>query len=116
VTSDFFEIGDNVKIVRSELTANLGHADRSGVFYGFTTPSVTGVAVVGEMTDDLAFVVGFDDDTEVWFSPDLVELVDHAPGIRSTVGDQEFVKGDDGDWVPLKTDKGTRRRRWFGRA
>src|SRR4051812_19035614 len=43
--SDLFEIGDNVRIVRSELTEALGQADRGGVFYGFTTPSITGVEV-----------------------------------------------------------------------
>jgi hypothetical protein len=118
VTSDFFEIGDNVRIVGSEPMSALGYADRVGVFYGFTSPSVTGVEVVGEITEDVAFAVDFGDGTEtVWFSPHLVELVDQAPGITATVGDQEFVKGDDGRWVPVEPDgERTRRRRWYRRA
>lgn len=109
--------GDNVKIVRSALTSALGYADKTGVCHGFTTPPVTGVEVVGDLdTADIAFAVHFGDDgmDEVWFSPDLVEIVDHAPGIRATVGNGEFVKADDGSWLSIPPGgKRTRLRKWF---
>jgi hypothetical protein len=37
--------------------------------------------------------------TAAWFAPELVVIVDHAVGSQATVGDQEFVKTEDGSWV-----------------
>jgi hypothetical protein len=120
MAADDISIGDNVRIVRSELTAALGHADEVGVCHGFATPSVTGVEVIGDSSDDMALAVHFGDDgmDEVWFAPDLVQFVDHAAGSRATVGDQEFVRADDGSWVPVgeRSRQQGPRRRWFRRT
>ena len=114
--SNQFLIGDNVRVLRSDITEALGLAGRVGVCHGFTTPSATGVEVVGGATEDIAFALHFEDDgmDEVWFSPALLEFADHAPGLRATVGDQEFVKAEDGSWVPVEGSP-TRTRRWFRR-
>lgn len=118
MTSETITLGDNVRIVRSPETSQLGLADRVGVCHGFTTPSVTGVEVVGDLTVDLAYAVHFQDDghDETWFSPDLVELVDHAAGTKATVGDRQFVKADDGTWVPWPPRATPRRRGWLRRG
>ena len=94
--------GDKVRIVSSDSTMASGHADLIGVCFGMTTPSVTGVGVVGGAPDDIALNVHFDDDTvqDAWFTPELVAIVDHAEGSRATVGDLAFVKTQGGDWVP----------------
>ena len=91
---------DNVRIVQTPDTERLGYAGKLGVCRGFTTPSVTGVEVVGEADDDFALAVRFDDlDSEVWFSVDLVDLVDHAPGTTISVGDSySAVRRADGSW------------------
>jgi hypothetical protein len=109
--------GDNVRIVRSDATTASGHADLSGVCYGLTTPSVTGVEVIGNAPDDAALNVHFDDEgiEDAWFSPELVQLIDHAAGSRATVGGREFVKGSDGRWTDVTPGK-TSRRKWFRRA
>jgi hypothetical protein len=108
--------GDSVRIVDTEATRGSGHARRSGVCYGITTPSVTGVDVVGP-EDDVALNVHFEDDVveDAWFGPSLVELVDHAAGTVATVGDHKFVKTAEGDWIeqPPSTGRG---RRWFRRT
>ena len=49
------DLGDIVDIVSSPETVAAGFAGRRGTCYGFTTPSVTGVEVVGSSDDDLAF-------------------------------------------------------------
>jgi len=97
--------GDRVRIVSAPVTKASGHADRVGLVYGWTTPSVTGVEVIGASDDDFAYNVGFDEPgTDVWFAPHLVELVDHPPGLEVTIGDRRLVRGDDGVWH--------RRRKW----
>ena len=92
--------GDNVRMVPSEETTASGHAGRIGPCWGFTTPSVTGVAVVGGAPDDIALNVHFEDEAigDAWFRPDLVQFVDHAPGARIKVGDSELVRDADGEW------------------
>jgi hypothetical protein len=71
-----------------------------GTFYGFTTPSVTGIAFVGASPTNLAYNVGFDGDQDAWFAPELIELVDHAPGSEMTIGGRRFVRSADGEWHP----------------
>lgn len=108
--------GDNVRIMVSDSTTESGHADRIGVCYGMTTPSVTGVEVVGGAPNDVALNVHFDEEVpDAWFAPELVVLVDHAVGSRATVGDQAFVKTDGGDWVPQPPASASSRQKWFGR-
>lgn len=93
------ELGDTVLIVESPDTIAGGYAGRSGTCYGFTTPSVTGVDVVGEPVDDHAFNVGFDDGTSAWFQPSLVAVVDVNAGQVAVVGDKRFVRAPNGDWM-----------------
>ena len=60
------------RIVSTPETSARGCAGRIGVCKGVTTPSYSGVEVIGEATNDRALSVRFDDtDEEVWFSPDL---------------------------------------------
>jgi hypothetical protein len=67
---------DIVEIVSSRETIAAGYAGKTGTCYGFTTPSVTGVQVIGDEGDDRALNVGFDDGTFAWFHPSLVGFVD----------------------------------------
>jgi hypothetical protein len=108
--------GDNVRIVASDSTSASGHADLIGVCYGMTTPSVTGVEVVGGAIDDVALNVHFTDQEvkDAWFGPELVTVIDHAVGSRATVGDQAFVKTEGGDWVPEPPAPRRRRPKWSG--
>lgn len=91
---------DNVRIVSTDETDSRGYAGRSGVCYGFTTPSVTNVDVVGGNEDDFAFNVHFEEEDveDAWFAPDLVELVDHGAGTTISIGDKSFVRRADGEW------------------
>ena len=93
--------GDNIRIRSTPLTRQLGYADRNGSIYGETTPSLTGVEVVGDTAHDFALNVVFDDGEPkggLWFAAELVELVDHAPGMEIRVGDTHLVRRADGEW------------------
>ena len=71
--------GDKVRIRSSVETESRGVAGLSGQVYGQTTPSVTGVDVIGELASDYAINVYFEDRQEsFWFAPSLVEFIDHA--------------------------------------
>jgi hypothetical protein len=75
-------IGDLVHIRTTPDTLAAGYADKTGTCFGFTTPSQTGIEVIGPLTEDYALVVGFDDGTHAWFSRPLVEFRSGVAQIR----------------------------------
>ncbi|HJT79237.1 MAG TPA: hypothetical protein VJ739_18720 [Gemmataceae bacterium] len=92
--------GDNVRVVSTPLTVSLGLAGLTGQVYGETTPSVTGVEVIGGAAVDYAInvrLVGRDD--SLWFAPELLEFVDHAPGTEVVIGTKRLVRTASGEWV-----------------
>jgi hypothetical protein len=98
--------GDNVRIRRTAETERLGIAEKIGNVYGETTPSVTNVDVIGELTSDYALNVYFDFlDASYWLPPHMLEFVNHAPGTEVHVHGSLFksVRQRDGTWksVPL---------------
>lgn len=91
--------GDNVRIRDAEETRKKGFANRRGTVSGVTTPSVTGVDVIGSTTEDYALAVMFEEpDCDAWFAEDLVEFIDHAPGLEIRVGNLKAVRNTDGTW------------------
>lgn len=93
------DLGDHVRIVATSLTEELGLSGQVGTCYGFTTPSITGVLVLGDTPEDVALSVSFDRADSTWFAPDLVELVDHGAGTVATLGDKTFVRNAEGEWI-----------------
>lgn len=92
--------GDNVRVVSAPLTSALNLAGLTGVVYGETTPSVTGVEVIGAVTADYAINVKLDGrDDAPWFVPELLEFVDHAPGTEMVIGNKRLVRDASGEWV-----------------
>jgi hypothetical protein len=91
--------GDHVRIADDQVTRGGGYANLDGTCWGFTTPSVTGVDVIGGRAVDLAFNIHFDDGPEdAWFASHLVSLVDHAPGTTVTIGEARLIRDADGEW------------------
>jgi hypothetical protein len=92
--------GDNVRIVSTRLTQKLGLAGLFGQVYGETRPSVTGVQVFGETADDYAINVQIEDRPDaVWFAPQLLEFMHHAPGTEIVIGTKRLVRTASGEWV-----------------
>lgn len=93
--------GDNVRVRKTPLTEKLGLDSLTGAVYGETTPSRTSVEVIGELKDDYAIAVDFEDREEsLWFAPHLLELVDHASGTEMTFKgvDGKLVRNESGEW------------------
>ncbi len=106
--------GDNVRVRATPATERVGVAGRAGNIHGVTTPSVTGVEVVGDLTGDQAFNVFFDElDKGFWFAPELLEFVDHAPGATIAIKGvpKKWVRTADGDWE--ESSRVPRPREWL---
>jgi len=102
---------DNVRVRHSTITDDRGLSGKQGQVYGETTPSSTGVEVIGELIDDYAINVsieGHKDD--LWFAPELLEFVDHAQGTEVVVGKIKAVRSSDGSWT--ETESNTNKSRW----
>ena len=108
MTDQPISFGDNVRVRNTAATRAAGVAGLTGPVYGETTPSVTGVDVIGELTSDYAINVYFEDrDESLWFAPDQLEFVDHGPGSEITIEgvDKKWTRTESGEWEesPEKT-------------
>ena len=107
--------GDNVRIRMRPVTEKLGVAGKTGSVTGETTPSATGIPVIGETAQNIAFSVEVDDGT-IWIAPDLLELVDHAPG-KVVIIDaipKRWVRAESGKWVEELSSRDSLLRRLAG--
>ena len=92
---------NRVRIKTTDETRRLGLAGREGQVFGWTTPSLMGVSVIGSRTEDYAVNVHFDDLNEsFWFSEDLVEQLDNGAGTVVALEGvhKEWVRLPNGDW------------------
>jgi len=96
-------MGDRVRIRRTPETDRLGVAERVGIVFGQSIPSASGVGpVVGDLLNDYARNVYFDEDSEnLWYSDDLVDFADFPPGTELQVQDERYVRTIIGDWALL---------------
>ena len=93
--------GDCVRIRSSVETESNGVAGLVGQVYGQTTPSLSGVEVIGQLESDYAINVFFEDRHEsFWFAPALVEFVDHAPGTEISLDGvaKKWTRMEHGEW------------------
>lgn len=100
--------GDTVRVITTSVTKDAGYADLVGTVHGETTPSVTGVEVIGDVDVDCAINVYFEErNTAVWFDPRLLQFVDHGAGQEITLEgvEKKWVRGEDGEWIEHPTGK-----------
>jgi hypothetical protein len=104
--------GDHVRVKPSIETEKAGLSNKTGLVYGETTPSITGVEVIGQLSQDYAINVHFEDiDKGFWFSEELIKFVDHAPGTTASIGrGPTFVRNETGEWIEQKP---TEKRHWW---
>ena len=95
------QFGDRVKIRTVAETEKAGIAGRSGVVYGATTVSVTGVEVIGSTTEDVALNVTIDESEETVWIPYLVEFTDHNAGATITLDGvaKRWTRDASGNWI-----------------
>jgi hypothetical protein len=95
--------GDRVRIRSTEASKNLGIAGLTGTVQGRTTPSVTGVEVVGQSSKDLAISVHLDGQVvQLWFAEELLEFVDHAAGTTVAMAGRKLIRDERGEWHEIK--------------
>ncbi|MCY2994781.1 MAG: hypothetical protein NTY19_44005, partial [Planctomycetota bacterium] len=97
--------GDNVCVRVTPATTTAGLAGLTGHVYGHTTPSVTGVEVIGDLTEDFAVNVHFEDRGEsFWFAAEQLEFVDHAPGTEIQLAgvSKKWVRTESGEWQEIE--------------
>lgn len=116
-TEPAISFGDNVRVRATPLTRELGFAGLAGQVYGEATPSVTGADVIGEVRDDYAINVFFEEREEsFWFAPELLELIDHAPGteVRLKGVPKRWVRTASGEWAESEAESlpGARKPWW----
>jgi hypothetical protein len=63
-----------------------------------TTPSISSVEVIGELTIDFALNVHFEEGNDAWFVPQLVAFVDHAEGTQISIGESHLIRDAAGEW------------------
>lgn len=98
--SDF---GDRVRIKTSPETMAAELAGLEGDVHGFTTPSATGVTVVGGAPDDRALNVFVESrNTDFWLRPDLIEFLHFNAGSEIVVGNVRSIRQADGSWLETR--------------
>lgn len=108
--------GDTVRVQSTSTTKAAGFANLIGTVYGETMPSVSGVDVIGDISDDYAINVHFDAlDTSAWFEPTLLQFVDHGAGQEITLDgvDKKWVRNDDGEWLEQPGNTFSKKRPWW---
>jgi hypothetical protein len=88
-------------VLTTQQTTEHGVAGKTGTAYGETTPSVTSVQVIGEIKNDYAINVHFDDlKTSFWFAPELLEFVDDGAGAEITLDgvNKKRTRNASGGW------------------
>ena len=91
--------GDNVRVRDTSATRAAGVSGLVGQVHGFTTPSVTGIDVIGDLKEDYAIGVYFEEvGKALFFVPDLLEFIDHSAGTDVKIDGTEWIRTEDGDW------------------
>jgi len=94
---------DRVRVRRTDETESRRVVGLTGIVHGRTTPSVTGVSVIGKSSEDIAIGVLLDGQaTALWFAEDLLEIVDHAPGTTAEIAGRKFIRDERGEWREIK--------------
>lgn len=93
-------MGHRVRIRGTKITLTAGLAGRSGTLAGFTKPSYSGVAVIGEAKEDVAFAVQFENpDTQAWFAPELLEFIGRTSTLEIEISGKHWTWSADGSLI-----------------
>ena len=102
----FDTFGNKVKIKICPETEEKGLAGKIGEIYGQTTHSIMDFEIIGNLKEDLAINVHFEQlGKSFWFAEDLLEHIDNAQGAEITLDgvDKKWIKRADGKWIEEDT-------------
>lgn len=106
--------GDLVRVRATPETKAAGIAGLEATCTGFTQPSSSQVDVFGELQDDYALSIMFEESSDqLWLDPGLLEFIDHGAGMEIGLDgvDKKWTRTADGDWIEEQT--GTKKRPWW---
>lgn len=93
-------IGHQVRIRSTRATLDAGLAGALGTLSGFTTPSQTGIAVIGDGKYDVAFAVQLKNtDTQSWFDPELLEFVGRTSSLEIEIYGKRWIWNANGSLI-----------------
>lgn len=98
----FKTFGNKVRIKSTSETEKSGFANRIGEIYGQTTPSMMDFEVIGNLNEDIAFNVFFEETKEsIWFAEQLLEEIDNGEGATITLDgvDKKWTKNSNNEWI-----------------
>lgn len=97
------QFGDIAKIKFNQDTEKLGVAGLTGSIYGETKPSISNVEIIGVSTEDFALNIYIEEKrVDYWFPREYLEFISHAPGTDLKIGDSNFIRKENGEWVEKK--------------
>jgi hypothetical protein len=102
----FDTFANKVRIKRTPETEEKGLAEKVGEVFGQTTPSMMDFEIIGNLKEDFAINVYFEDLGEsYWFSEELIEHLDNGQGAEITLDgiDKKWTKGENGEWIEEDT-------------
>ena len=98
--SPVISFGDKVMVQNTDETRRLRVAGLCGIVYGYTTPSLMGITVIGSLTRDYAINVHFEElNEQFWFAKQLLVFQDHGAGTEFGINGKCFVRTETGEWV-----------------
>jgi hypothetical protein len=113
-----FSFGDRVKVKSNDITVAKGLDNKVGSVTGWSTPSMSGVDVLGGAADDFAISVLFDefngkDKVTIWFNEDHLEFVDYGVGQSIWIGNTVATRSADGSWVETVLGDALAKKPWW---
>lgn len=85
---DISKSPDKVRILSTPETQASGHAGKMGAFVGYATPSIDKVSVIGQVPDDFAYHIVFEDDTDAWFASGTLEFLPSSTYVAAPTTNQ----------------------------
>jgi hypothetical protein len=113
MTIDF---GDKVKFLDDQVTREAGVAGKEGICVGFTTPSITRIEFIGDVSKDYAISIQLTEDSKIiWVTPNLVEFLNYGAGQIMEVGNIRATRQSDGSWKEELIDPIKEKGNWLTR-
>lgn len=91
--------GDTVRIISTPETKAKGVDGKVGEVSGMTVPSLTGIEIIGDSTDDCGISVLVDEPRElIWIHPDLVEQLGNGEAMHMEAENFQATRDTRGNW------------------
>ena len=98
----FKSFGNKISLKSTRETEVRGFANHIGEIYGQTTSSMMDFEVIGEVKENIAFNIYFEESNEsIWFAEHLIEEIDNGQGATISLDgiEKTWTKNSNGEWL-----------------